>query len=81
VRTRYQHPILATCRPSGLVFRGGRGPPRSLQSKNAPAALLESWRTRAANIRKRPGDGFFQIKDGAEKRPIQSFARRVRNFW
>jgi hypothetical protein len=27
VRTRYQHPILATCRPSGLVFRGGRGPP------------------------------------------------------
>jgi hypothetical protein len=34
---------LATCQPSGFVFRRGRCPD-SLPSRNAPAVLMESWR-------------------------------------
>jgi hypothetical protein len=54
-----QYPILATRQPSGFVFRGGRGPPRSLQSKNAPAALLESWRTLCREHTKAPRGWIF----------------------
>jgi hypothetical protein len=38
-----RHPILATCRPSGFGFLGGRVS-GSLPGKDTPAALLESSR-------------------------------------
>jgi hypothetical protein len=41
----YPLPILATCRPSGFVFRRGRCR-TAFRAGNAPAALLESWRAR-----------------------------------
>jgi len=37
-----QQAILATCRPSGVVFRAGRQV-NVLASQNAPPAFLESW--------------------------------------